>query len=160
MQNADRHSPLLIVRGESRLPRKHLRIKFSFRAPRGATPFLWFGHTCHPSYRRCFLDRGLVFFREFRLHYYPCCLIAGCAWSPEKAASCDCYPPLVLARQRGPLEHGRVCCFVCGPLETCRRALGVFHKPWENRGQVPAFCLLYTSPSPRDGLLSRMPSSA
>ena len=23
-----------------------------------------------------------------------------------------------------------------------------------------AFCLLYTSPSPRDGLLSRMPSSA
>src|SRR5680860_1643037 len=25
---------------------------------------------------------------------------------------------------------------------------------------VPIFCLLYTSPSPRDGLLSRMPSSA
>ena len=24
----------------------------------------------------------------------------------------------------------------------------------------PTFCLLYTSPSPRDGLLSRMPSSA
>ena len=24
----------------------------------------------------------------------------------------------------------------------------------------PKFCLLYTSPSPRDGLLSRMPSSA
>ena len=24
----------------------------------------------------------------------------------------------------------------------------------------PRFCLLYTSPSPRDGLLSRMPSSA
>jgi len=24
----------------------------------------------------------------------------------------------------------------------------------------PLFCLLYTSPSPRDGLLSRMPSSA
>ena len=24
----------------------------------------------------------------------------------------------------------------------------------------PAVCLLYTSPSPRDGLLSRMPSSA
>ena len=28
----------------------------------------------------------------------------------------------------------------------------------ENTGS--AFCLLYTSPSPRDGLLSRMPSSA
>ena len=26
--------------------------------------------------------------------------------------------------------------------------------------QEDAFCLLYTSPSPRDGLLSRMPSSA
>ena len=25
---------------------------------------------------------------------------------------------------------------------------------------VPYYCLLYTSPSPRDGLLSRMPSSA
>ena len=25
---------------------------------------------------------------------------------------------------------------------------------------VPSSCLLYTSPSPRDGLLSRMPSSA
>ena len=25
---------------------------------------------------------------------------------------------------------------------------------------VPKYCLLYTSPSPRDGLLSRMPSSA
>ena len=25
---------------------------------------------------------------------------------------------------------------------------------------LPGFCLLYTSPSPRDGLLSRMPSSA
>src|SRR5664279_6500419 len=25
---------------------------------------------------------------------------------------------------------------------------------------IPRFCLLYTSPSPRDGLLSRMPSSA
>ena len=27
-------------------------------------------------------------------------------------------------------------------------------------GSNPAGCLLYTSPSPRDGLLSRMPSSA
>ena len=28
------------------------------------------------------------------------------------------------------------------------------------RGKVLEICLLYTSPSPRDGLLSRMPSSA
>ena len=29
-----------------------------------------------------------------------------------------------------------------------------------NESQHPRACLLYTSPSPRDGLLSRMPSSA
>ena len=29
-----------------------------------------------------------------------------------------------------------------------------------NIGGIPIICLLYTSPSPRDGLLSRMPSSA
>ena len=30
----------------------------------------------------------------------------------------------------------------------------------ENSNHIPRGCLLYTSPSPRDGLLSRMPSSA
>ena len=40
-------------------------------------------------------------------------------------------------------------------------------KKWEDGNTYPYFpldissaCLLYTSPSPRDGLLSRMPSSA
>ena len=32
--------------------------------------------------------------------------------------------------------------------------------PVANRGAFHKACLLYTSPSPRDGLLSRMPSSA
>ena len=32
--------------------------------------------------------------------------------------------------------------------------------PTEREGPCPHPCLLYTSPSPRDGLLSRMPSSA
>ena len=31
---------------------------------------------------------------------------------------------------------------------------------WNHTGVIPNSCLLYTSPSPRDGLLSRMPSSA
>ena len=31
---------------------------------------------------------------------------------------------------------------------------------WHAAGLVSQLCLLYTSPSPRDGLLSRMPSSA
>ena len=34
-----------------------------------------------------------------------------------------------------------------------------FHSPTMS-WPVPGTCLLYTSPSPRDGLLSRMPSSA
>ena len=32
--------------------------------------------------------------------------------------------------------------------------------PRKKGGRPPKDCLLYTSPSPRDGLLSRMPSSA
>ena len=35
-----------------------------------------------------------------------------------------------------------------------------FFLEWERRAVRPSTCLLYTSPSPRDGLLSRMPSSA
>ena len=35
-----------------------------------------------------------------------------------------------------------------------------FMPPMSNNGQPAVGCLLYTSPSPRDGLLSRMPSSA
>ena len=31
---------------------------------------------------------------------------------------------------------------------------------WRRQGTLDTFCLLYTSPSPRDGLLCRMPSSA
>ena len=35
-----------------------------------------------------------------------------------------------------------------------------YEKVDELKDAQAAFCLLYTSPSPRDGLLSRMPSSA
>ena len=33
-------------------------------------------------------------------------------------------------------------------------------RPWSESSERLSICLLYTSPSPRDGLLSRMPSSA
>ena len=33
-------------------------------------------------------------------------------------------------------------------------------RAFEGEVMLSGFCLLYTSPSPRDGLLSRMPSSA
>ena len=39
------------------------------------------------------------------------------------------------------------------------RATPYYREYW-NKGSVDSTCLLYTSPSPRDGLLSRMPSSA
>ena len=38
---------------------------------------------------------------------------------------------------------------------------GLEYKQYENQSaEIYTTCLLYTSPSPRDGLLSRMPSSA
>ena len=38
------------------------------------------------------------------------------------------------------------------------RKKGQYFQSWTERADI--ICLLYTSPSPRDGLLSRMPSSA
>ena len=40
------------------------------------------------------------------------------------------------------------------------RAIDIVNKALEIYGSPVYVCLLYTSPSPRDGLLSRMPSSA
>ena len=60
-------------------------------------------------------------------------------------------------------------------VDDCYKTLGIFHKQWNcipgkfkdyisspkiNGYKSIHTCLLYTSPSPRDGLLSRMPSSA
>ena len=43
---------------------------------------------------------------------------------------------------------------------TMERAAELIASQSERWRKVPYGCLLYTSPSPRDGLLSRMPSSA
>ena len=47
-------------------------------------------------------------------------------------------------------------------LATGSSPIGIYEQliKWYNKGDVDFGCLLYTSPSPRDGLLSRMPSSA
>ena len=42
----------------------------------------------------------------------------------------------------------------------CYAAVWTDTKPHFEQSLREHFCLLYTSPSPRDGLLSRMPSSA
>ena len=49
-----------------------------------------------------------------------------------------------------------------GALEDTRRDLEGIGTALAGSGELRDFlhCLLYTSPSPRDGLLSRMPSSA
>ena len=46
------------------------------------------------------------------------------------------------------------------PNEQLRLAIEAVFKSWMGERAVVYSCLLYTSPSPRDGLLSRMPSSA
>ena len=51
---------------------------------------------------------------------------------------------------------------VCFLKKRATPSIWVLHEFWneEQIGQQIRICLLYTSPSPRDGLLSRMPSSA
>ena len=59
--------------------------------------------------------------------------------------------PLAVSAMRGPLRGQK-----CAGRRACARGA---HSAMRARGWVRG-CLLYTSPSPRDGLLSRMPSSA
>ena len=47
-----------------------------------------------------------------------------------------------------------------GPIEQTELEDGSVQIDFDPQAAQPEGCLLYTSPSPRDGLLSRMPSSA
>ena len=47
-----------------------------------------------------------------------------------------------------------------GRMHGLEELLPTLHQIKDPKRQQITFCLLYTSPSPRDGLLSRMPSSA
>ena len=44
--------------------------------------------------------------------------------------------------------------------ETQKIVREMFEESYKEKRSILRTCLLYTSPSPRDGLLSRMPSSA
>ena len=73
--------------------------------------------------------------------------------TPVKPGSC-CLPflgvaPLIVDAQSGAAQEGNG---VDGVL--------CVSSPWPGACRTVWGCLLYTSPSPRDGLLSRMPSSA
>ena len=65
--------------------------------------------------------------------------------APEKAG--ESTPPPAVADMFRPDEE-----LIRQTLERFLKQPDVYADPWS--------CLLYTSPSPRDGLLSRMPSSA
>ena len=71
----------------------------------------------------------------------------------EAAAACAVML-LVMRRERPGLEV-RHALLAVGLLLLVQGA-----KLWFKSSVSPLACLLYTSPSPRDGLLSRMPSSA
>ena len=70
--------------------------------------------------------------------------------------------PIIEELMGGPLCFGEI-----GLRSMCEYD-GAFHQGWhrdkphwmEHPLRMDYICLLYTSPSPRDGLLSRMPSSA
>ena len=55
------------------------------------------------------------------------------------------------------LEPDAMC---AGAIVNARISKLIYGAPNPKAGAAYSFCLLYTSPSPRDGLLSRMPSSA
>ena len=62
---------------------------------------------------------------------------------------------VVLARKYQPRQHGAA----TGPVVYFFKVSDHNHGA-PQRQDLAGTCLLYTSPSPRDGLLSRMPSSA
>ena len=58
-----------------------------------------------------------------------------------------------------PIDPNKVKMYVCGPTVYDNPHIGNA-RPLVIFDILYKVCLLYTSPSPRDGLLSRMPSSA
>ena len=84
---------------------------------------------------------------------------------PDRAASAPESPgdaqrqPLSVVRRRVP-RRSRVSTVVMCTLALAAALVGILLLNVQiTQGQYQ-LCLLYTSPSPRDGLLSRMPSSA
>ena len=64
------------------------------------------------------------------------------------------------AQVRQTIKHGLSNLRKQNVLERDAGGTKVTRLPWGGSTRISQVCLLYTSPSPRDGLLSRMPSSA
>ena len=89
------------------------------------------------------------------------------------AAAFVCYGAAGLHATRAGTSHGTAVALIWTIAVLARLALlplppelsdDIYRYLWDGhvlgQGTNPYACLLYTSPSPRDGLLSRMPSSA
>ena len=90
----------------------------------------------------------------------------------ELLAILICTPLLAWIMKKPILEMGTVTVLIAalalawnvvfnGMFDRLLKRLAIAHNAWVRVVHALLFdCLLYTSPSPRDGLLSRMPSSA
>ena len=81
-------------------------------------------------------------------------------WSPQPKSSS--YPSTPTSKQpwNNPNRRTPDQLQKAKDLEKLQEAALVTHKRKQEEAERLRICLLYTSPSPRDGLLSRMPSSA
>ena len=86
-------------------------------------------------------------------------ILARNSLTPEMAVSC-LFTTTDDLDAEFPAAAARACGFENVPLICAREIAVPGSMPRVVRVLMHYYCLLYTSPSPRDGLLSRMPSSA
>src|SRR5664279_1166773 len=114
--------------------------------------------------------------RSCALSPTPVSVTVATAWLPAASAVTVTVPPEGVARpailvagllgpDAAPYTQGRCCYDLCrlklkGLIVKIEHTDTYVLAPDGQRFAVFYTCLLYTSPSPRDGLLSRMPSSA
>ena len=82
----------------------------------------------------------------------------------KKIMKIDCVPDYIDISREVSTDFGRLDFLINYEIKGIKNAIVIELKIWagEQFEQIERYktCLLYTSPSPRDGLLSRMPSSA
>ena len=70
------------------------------------------------------------------------------------------YKPFVVEEKKERVFKDRKCTKVYTEYDKALEKVSHYYEEWGYQPTIKYLCLLYTSPSPRDGLLSRMPSSA
>ena len=87
--------------------------------------------------------------------------LSGCQDAPAPVAA-PAQPIIQNNQIRYPADHPQLALLNTQPVETAQQLHVELPAKlvWNEERTQRIYCLLYTSPSPRDGLLSRMPSSA